>query len=77
VSGLVDRYAAPGGVGPYQPDDPAPLPPSYLEAVDAYLERVECGWPTGRARLEVLHPDAPCHTGGAYPSACTRCGGAL
>lgn len=69
-----DRFAAPGGIGSYQPDEPAPLPPSYLAAVEDYLRRVDEGGPTGRDRLKLLHPDPPCHTGGLGPlSACQTC----
>lgn len=70
----LDRLANPGLASPYQPDDPAPLPPSYLDAVDDYLRRADAGEPTGRARMELLHPDPPCHTGGLGPlSACQTC----
>jgi hypothetical protein len=76
---VIDRFAA-AGEHPEQPvqwrpKQPAPLPESYLREVDAYLRRVDAGEPTGRARLEQLHPDPPCHTGGGSPTACTRCGG--
>lgn len=71
-----DRFAAPGGAGPYQPDEPAPLPSAYLDAVDDYLRRVDEGEPTGRGRMQQLHPAAPtCHTPGDGRFPCGACGG--
>lgn len=71
-----DRLATPGSASPYQPDAPAALPPAYLAAVDDYLRRVDEGEPTGRARMQQLHPTAPtCHTPGAGRFPCGACGG--
>lgn len=68
-----DRYAT-GAVEGYRPTDPHPLTRHYLDAVDDYLRRVQEGGPTGRAFLQRNHPTPPCHTGGAHPSACPKCG---
>lgn len=66
---LTDRFVTPAdtGIVRWAPTDPAPLPAAYLAAVDDYLRRVDEGGPTGRARLRQLHPNPPCHTGGAGP----------
>lgn len=69
-----DRFANPGPASPYQPTDPAPLPPAYLAAVDDYLRRVDGGEPTGRRRMQQLHPDAlTCHTPGEGRFPCRVC----
>lgn len=66
ATGLVSQ-----GIVPWEPTKPAALDQrTYLE----YLERVDTGQPTGRARLQQLYPDPPCHTGGlGPPSACLTC----
>lgn len=71
---MIDRFASGAAGGGYRPTDPLALTPHYLDAVDDYLRRVQAGEPTGRAFMQQTHPDAPCHTGGAHPSACPHCG---
>lgn len=73
---MADRFAAPvlhpSGVhwapSDFRETDQSP----YLD----YLDRVERGAPTGRARLRQLYPDPPCHTGGGGPLSACPCGAA-
>lgn len=67
----LDRFATGLHGDSYRPDHPKAIDQRpYLE----YLERVERGEPTGRARMQLLHPDPPCHTGGGGPlSGCVTC----
>lgn len=55
----------------WAPTDPAAIDQTpYRE----YLDRIERGEPTGRRRLQQLHPDAPCHTGGGGALSACPCG---
>lgn len=74
VAGPPDRFVTgkvDSPVVPWNPSMPAPVDQRpYLD----YLDRVERGEPTGRARMTQLHPDAPCHTGGGGPLSACSCG---
>lgn len=59
-----DRFVTVTEGSSYRPDNPAAIDQTpYLD----YLDRIERGDPTGRARMQQLHPDPPCHTGGGGP----------